>query len=343
MEAAANIPGYRRYTITPDGKVFCGNRLLKPMPNPGRSVRVRLKDSSGKTIRIAIAKLIALTFIPNPHNYSRIIFKDRDKNNCRSDNIQWVSGGEFVRFVNGYAQSDNLLGPPKPKREPDWIDPERVPLNGFPGYYITANAVVYRGSRIIKPVAKKNKSLKIRIRKGGGDRIFGLAKLVAEHFIAKPHSHYHHIIFKDRNNHNCRVHNIAWVDGETFIYYCGIHSGPKKIILPREEAIRGCTNIYLRRYYQTLDESWLHECWNELEKKITLENWNSYRSECYMYFFDRARRFSVLRNPLGLVLHYVKGVRAKLWKEISPAMPMRAVVRTDESLRNLKRVTNREW
>src|SRR5574338_676731 len=260
---AAKVPGFERYTITTNGEVFCGNRLLKPLQSPGRAARVKLRDSEGKTIRIAIAKLIALAFIANPHNHKKIIFKDRDKNNCTVDNIQWVSAGEFTRFVNRHAESNELLGPPRRQRkEHDWIDPDRILLQGYPGYYITANGILYKGNRIIKPVIKKDRSLKVRIRKAGSDRCFGLAKLVAEHFIPNPH-HLRYIIFKDRNNQNCRADNIAWVDGETFIYYCGIHIGGRKIILPREEAIRRCTDIYLRNYYQTLDESWLHECWEQ--------------------------------------------------------------------------------
>lgn len=245
MEYAATVPGFDNYTVTQNGEVFCGNRLLKPLQSPGRAERVKVKNREGKIIRIAMAKLVAITFIPNPHNHSKIIFKDRDKNNCTVSNIQWVSAGEFTRFVNHHAESDNLLGPPRPKRKPDWIDLARVPIEGYPGYYITPAGVIYKGDRIVKPVEKrdKSKSLKVRIRQGGTDKFFGLAKLVAEHFIQKPDKHYRYIIFKDRNNRNFRMDNIAWVDGETFIHYCGIHTGGKKIVLPREEAIRRCKNI----------------------------------------------------------------------------------------------------
>jgi hypothetical protein len=333
-----NIPGFTGYTITENGKVFKGSRLLHALQSPGRAARVKLKNCDGKFIRVAIAKLLAITFIDNPHNYTKIIFKDRNKNNCTVNNIQWVSVGEWCRFVNHHAASDALLGAPRPRRQPDPIDPGRVPVQNFPGYYITANGVVYKENRIIKPVVKKGKSLKVRIRKENKYLFFGLAKLVAAHFIPNPKCHTK-IIFKDRNNHHCSADNIAWVDGETFIYYSGIYTGRKKKLLPREEAMQACRDIYLRRYYATLDESWLHECWHELEKKITLANWHHYRAECFLYFFDRARRCSILGNPLGLILLYVKGVRANFYKEISPDMSIPIVVKTDECLR---RIINRE-
>lgn len=185
-------------------------------------------------------------------------------------------------------------------------------------------------------MVKKGKSIKVRIWQHNKYLFFGLAKLVAEHFIPNP-NHYTKVIFKDRDNHNCHADNIAWVDGETFIYYSGIYIGGKKKVLTREEAIRQCTNIYLRRYYVTLDESWLHECWHELEKKITLFNWHNYRSECYMYFIDRARCCSLLGDPLGLILLYVKGVRANFYREISADMPVSLVLKTDECLRYIVR------
>ena len=107
------------------------------------------------------------------------------------------------------------------------------------------------------------------------------------------------------------------------------------MVLPREEAIRRCNNIYLRTYYETLDESCLQDCWAEVEERIKLPDWDACRSECYLYFIDRARRFSLLRDPVGLMLVYMRGVRAKIKKEISAYMPVAAVRKTDESLRYL--------
>jgi hypothetical protein len=332
------LKDYPGYSITAYGEVFNGAYLLKASKSPGRAARVKVRDKEGKAIRIAIAKLIALAFIPNPDNHSKIIFKDRDNNNCTVDNIQWVSTGEFTRFVNHHAERDNLLGPPRPKRKPDWIDPERVPLEGYPGYFLTPSGVLYKGDRICKPSVRKNKSTRVRIWQQGRYKFFGLAKLVAEHFIPNPKNH-RYVIFKDRDNHNCHVSNIAWVDAETFTFYCGIHAGAKKRVLPREEAIRRCTNMYLRAYYETLDESWLHDCWAEVEERIKLPDWDACKSDCYLYFIDRARRFSLLKDPVGLMVVHMKGVRAKIRKEISPDMPVMAVVRTDESLRRLRRAS----
>ena len=97
------------------------------------------------------------------------------------------------------------------------------------------------------------------------------------------------------------------MDGETFIFYYGLHKGGKKKAGNREEAICTCTDSYLNEYYKILEENWLKQCWMGMEKKINLPDWKYFRSESYLYFMDRARRFSILKNPLGLLLAHIKG------------------------------------
>ena len=322
-DEAVPIPGFTGYCITPNGRVYHGNRILQPVNCQGsRSPRIKLRTDAGMLTRVAIPKLIALAFVPNPNNYTKIIFKDRDKNNCTASNIEWVSLSQFASFVQSDRELDELLGPKKPKALPPvWTDPERVPIESFPGYYLTPNGTVYKGHKIIQPMNKKGATLKVRLRLKGWPQgkfmYLGLAKLLATHFIPNPR-HHKHVIFKDRNNRNCVISNIAWVDGETFAFYSGISKGAKKIVLNREEAIRKCTDPLLKEYYKTLDESWLHDCWKGLEERVALPKWEFYKAECYIYFLDRAKRFSLLKDPIGLILAYTKGLREKLRQEIQP-------------------------
>ncbi|MBO9681197.1 MAG: hypothetical protein J7502_00765 [Flavisolibacter sp.] len=339
-EEAIPIPGFDGYFITPAGKVFRGNRVLKWMDNgKARSPRVKLKGSNGTIARIAVPKLIAMAFVPNPNNYTKIIFKDRNPQNFSPSNIEWVSLSQFASFVQSDKDLEELRRPKTVKTTtPD--NPEAVEMEDFPGYYIAPDGTLYKRGRTIRPRPKgKNGSLQVRLRMKHWPRgkyvYFGLAKLLAQYFIPNPKNH-RHVIFKDRNNQNCVVENIAWVDGETFAFYSGISKGAPKMVLPREEAIRKCTDPLLREYYKTLDESWLHDCWNELEKRVQHPYWHRYKSECYIYFLDRAKRFSLLKDPLGLMLAYCKGVKAKLRNEISPDIPGSLLWKTDESLRNTR-------
>ena len=339
MDASAQpIPGYPDHWITPNGEVYANNRRLPIVEGKGRRAkRVRIRNSEGKLLAVTLSKLVALSFIPNPDNHPQVIFKDHDLSNCTVDNLQWVSRSNWNRFVSRAVENAELLGPPKAKKEkPDvWIDPERVELPDFPGYYISPTGMVYFGDRLLQPNSRRGHAPTIRIRVNGLVRYFGLATLVAENFVPNPRR-YKRIIFKDRNNQHCAASNIAWVDQETYTFYCNAHKGGKKLVIDRQEAIRQCTDEHLKMYYKTLDEYWLHECWKVVEKEIMVADWEEFRSDCYIYFLDRAQRFSILRKPTGMLAIHVRGLREKLRKEISPDIPFSQLISTDESLRFIK-------
>lgn len=345
MKKARLLPvgSYPGYFVSEDGKVYRWDRELKPLVKKGGAARVKLKSESGGWTKVAIAKLVAQSFIPNPKEHTYIIFKDRNKDNNHYSNIAWVSHSQAITCNNYYVESyEELLAIVElPKKEPLFIDPDRVPVEGYPNFFITPTGTIYRGNRIIKPSDKKGHSLKARLWvKKNGERVHswpGLATLIAQHFIPNPKGH-KYIIFKDRNNRNCVRDNIAWVDGETFAWYSGITKqrlgGRKKIVLEREEAIKKCTNIYLKEYYKTGDEEWLKYCWEEMEKKVVHAHWAAHRSDLYLYFFDRAKRFSILGSPLGLLLSHLKSLLAGAYKEFSPHLPTKLLMQTDISLRS---------
>lgn len=88
-----NFPSYR---ITKSGKVYSyrqGNRL-KPMSvvldNNGYPV-VKLYNDNSKPRTIAVHRLIADTFIPNPDKLECINHKDEDKQNNSVDNLEWCT------------------------------------------------------------------------------------------------------------------------------------------------------------------------------------------------------------------------------------------------------------
>jgi hypothetical protein len=230
------------------------------------------------------------------------------------------------------------------------LDEDAIPITGYDGYSISPKGIVYKGNQIIKPTAGKGKALRIRLRLPNAItrayRNLGLATLVAEHFVPNPRKH-SNIIFKDRDNRNCCSENIAWVDGETFMYYAGRLQNPgrPKIVLEREDARRRCSDPMLCSYYGSLDEAWLELRWKAADKNLQhVHNWKHFRSECYMYFMDRARRFSLLAKPEGLLVFYMKGLKAKLRKEISSDMPVKYLLRTDESMRDMGRYNQRaDW
>ncbi|MFT3703020.1 MAG: HNH endonuclease [Agriterribacter sp.] len=335
------VAGYEDYYVTKDGTVYFQDRILCKKRSKGKAERVELRDGYANKKLITVARLVATAFISNPQGFEHVIFKDGDKRNINIENLRWLSRDDFYSRKHRNRSSDELLGVTQVKKTKTvWIDPERIPVQGFVGYYITPSGTVYKGNRLLKPNIRKGKALIIRLKPteaGSGEyKCLGLATLVAIHFLPNPRSHVH-IIFKDRDHHHCHVDNIAWVDSQTFAYYSGLfkfHTGRRKIVLEREKAIELCTDECLKYYYKTLDEEWLETAWIKIEASLTnLSDWSHHRSECYMYFIDRARRFSIIKSSLGLTISHLKTLRIKQKQEISPDIPFGILLQTDESMR----------
>jgi hypothetical protein len=219
---------------------------------------------------------------------------------------------------------------------------ETVELPGFPGYTVSPNGKVFKNGKPKVVSCKKGRSAKVIIRINRKMYTLGLATLIAELFIPNPWN-YSHIIFKDYDHHNCTKDNIAWVDDDVYFFYCTRGKRKAKIILPREEAARKATDINMHAYYKTLDEEWLSEAWKKIHKEMTeFSFWPDVMSVVYMHFMDRARRFSILGDPAKLMWFYAKAEWLHQRKEISPNMPYKKLVQSDESLRNPKRTYRRE-
>jgi len=85
------IDGYNNYLIYEDGRVFSKkrNKFLKASPDNCGYLRFNLyKDGKRKTFMIH--RLIALHYIPNPHNYEEVDHIDRNRQNNSIDNLRWV-------------------------------------------------------------------------------------------------------------------------------------------------------------------------------------------------------------------------------------------------------------
>jgi hypothetical protein len=214
---------------------------------------------------------------------------------------------------------------------------------GFPGYFIRSDGKAFFRDGKEKIISCKNgRSAKLVIRVNYKMYTLGFATLIAEAFIPNPWKHTR-VIFKDRNHHNCHKSNIAWVDNETYNYYCtlgkrGNFKGRPKIYIKREEAIKVCTDQNLKSYYNTLDEHWMNMAWREIDNKLSeLYYWREVKTETYLYFIDRVKRFSVLGTPKSLMYIFAKWQHIKQRKTISPYIPVRTILQLDESLRMIER------
>lgn len=103
MENWKSIPGYEgRYEVSDQGRVLSvrTDLFLKPnIMNHGYAC-VHLY-SGGKQSRVVktIHQLVALAFIPNPHNCREVNHKNFLRRDNRVENLEWVTRSENVRHA----------------------------------------------------------------------------------------------------------------------------------------------------------------------------------------------------------------------------------------------------
>lgn len=77
------VPGYPRYYATVEGDR--GNSFFKLTPTKVHNGYYTVKIKH----RVKVHRLIALAFLPNPHNYPIVCHKDNVPTNNRVNNLYW--------------------------------------------------------------------------------------------------------------------------------------------------------------------------------------------------------------------------------------------------------------
>jgi hypothetical protein len=108
------IPNYPEYSITPDGRVFShkkpgGNgkgkvldysykRELKPQKDRKGYLKIILEQNTDRMKNTSIHRLVAETYIPNPHNYATVNHINENKTDNRVENLEWMSNADNVEY-----------------------------------------------------------------------------------------------------------------------------------------------------------------------------------------------------------------------------------------------------
>lgn len=91
------IPFNSEYSVTPDGQVFKGDKLLKQ--HTKGCVRVSLSRKL-----YLVSEIVAATYLPKPQNATKLVYLDGNNLNVSLENLMWVSDNyeeidfEFVEF-----------------------------------------------------------------------------------------------------------------------------------------------------------------------------------------------------------------------------------------------------
>ena len=97
-------PIYTDYSVTNSGEVISHkrgkDRQLGHYTN-GKGYRHVALSHNGKSVTVRVHRLVAETFIPNPHNLPQVNHIDEDKlNNC-IDNLEWITARDNQIHSNG--------------------------------------------------------------------------------------------------------------------------------------------------------------------------------------------------------------------------------------------------
>jgi len=90
-----DIKDFKGYKIKEDGTVwsFKGSSpaKLKPRVSSKGYLQIGLVNAKGKQITVLVHRLVAIAYIPNPHNLPFVCHKDDNKLNPHKDNLFWGS------------------------------------------------------------------------------------------------------------------------------------------------------------------------------------------------------------------------------------------------------------
>lgn len=95
MEEWRDVVGYEGfYSVSNAGEVFSHitNKILKHnvTPNGYHTVELFRRDGS-KSKRLLVHRLVAVSFLPNPNNYTQINHLDENKSNNAVSNLEWCT------------------------------------------------------------------------------------------------------------------------------------------------------------------------------------------------------------------------------------------------------------
>ncbi|WKV24108.1 hypothetical protein PSYJYH_000073 [Bacillus phage PSYJ-YH] len=115
FEKWGDIEGYDGfYKVSTAGRIWSAytNRIIKPSPHVHSGyLKVRLRHPEGHYLTPYVHRIVAQTFLENPHNKPEVNHNDGNRANCSVWNLSWMTKEENMRHAMIYGLGNIKLKP----------------------------------------------------------------------------------------------------------------------------------------------------------------------------------------------------------------------------------------
>ncbi len=115
MRKALIIVNDQYYTIYENGTIIGSQGMITPRMNEDGYLVVTLGEHGNRSMR-SVHRLVAMAFVPNPHNYPEVDHIDGNRQNPAASNLEWVTHQENIkRAWKKGRYSGRYIGEKNPK------------------------------------------------------------------------------------------------------------------------------------------------------------------------------------------------------------------------------------
>lgn len=174
-------------------------KLIKPQPNIKGYFRQAFRSGSDFNIRY-IHRLIAQSFIPNPDNRKTVNHKNRNVQDNRVSNLEWMTNDE--NLAHRYSTQRAVTSVPELELNERWVF-----LIEFPDFMVSD---LGRIAKISKPKPNQTGYLKLKFVTPHGRVDRYVQRLVAASWLDNPHN-LDTVNHKNHDRSDNSVSNLEWM------------------------------------------------------------------------------------------------------------------------------------